>query len=300
MKIRVGVGQLKAKKADYEANLGQVGDLFEQCAEEGRAFDVLVLPETVMSGYFLEGGVAEVARTRDDLYADLSRVYRARAGQEAPLLDVVAGFYELRAGKYYNSYLYATLGPDGLEGQGIRHVHRKVFLPTYGVFDEERFVARGFRFEAFATRYAPVSLLVCEDAWHSISGTIAALKGAQVLFIGSASPGRGFEDAETGSLKHWKGVASSIASEHGVFVVYSGLTGFEGGKGLAGGSMVWDPFGRLVAEGPLSEECLLDCVLDLDDIAIARANLPMLADLETCLPDLLEDLQTVVQRRHPN
>src|SRR5439155_811777 len=74
---------------------------------------------------------------------------------------------------------------------GVKHVHRKVFLPTYGVFDEERFVERGHEVRAFDTRFGRAAILICEDAWHSLTATIAALDGAQLLILPSASPARG-------------------------------------------------------------------------------------------------------------
>ena len=76
----------------------------------------------------------------------------------------------------------------------ILHVHRKNFLPTYGLFDEERFVERGHTQRAFDTPWGGrASILICEDAWHSITGTVAALDDAQVIFMCAAAPARGLQ-----------------------------------------------------------------------------------------------------------
>ncbi|MGQ9524161.1 MAG: nitrilase-related carbon-nitrogen hydrolase [Armatimonadota bacterium] len=294
MHVKVAVAQVRAEKGEYERNLEAVGDLFCQLREDGLDVDVLVLPETAMSGYFLEGGVVEVARTAQELFDDLQGEYIDRCGARPSPLDVVVGFYEVSEGKHYNSCLYAELGPEPC----IRHVHRKVFLPTYGVFDEERFVSRGARIDAFDTRFGPAAVLICEDAWHSLCGTIAALKGAQIIYVVSASPGRGFRGPEVDSVRWWRNVVTSMAGEHNVFVVYAGLTGFEGGKGLAGGSMVVSPSGEVLAEAPILRECVLHCELNMDDIAVVRAAFPMLQDLETCLADLVAELEVVVSERH--
>src|SRR5687767_15218434 len=96
--------------------------------------------------------------------------------------------YEIWNNSIYNSALYVTLGG---EAPVIRHVHRKVFLPTYGLFDEERFVDRGHEIRAFETTWGRAAMLVCEDAWHSLSGTLAALDGAQVILLSAAAPARG-------------------------------------------------------------------------------------------------------------
>jgi len=123
------------RKADYEHNLCRVGDIFEQIDTMNPRPDVLVLPETALSGYFLEGGVREVARYRDELFQDLLKQYRERTQTRDSALDIVTGFYEVADGKYYNAALYATLSNGITVDPEIRHVHHKFFLPTYGVFD---------------------------------------------------------------------------------------------------------------------------------------------------------------------
>jgi NAD+ synthetase len=176
-------------------------------------------------------------------------------------------------------------------------VHRKVFLPTYGLFDEERFVEHGHAVRAFDTKWGRVALAVCEDAWHSIVPTLAALDGAQALIVPSASPARGVApDDERGSdtrrrpasVRRWELLARSIAAEHGLYVIFAQLTGFEGGKGLQGSSLVADPHGEIVARGPLFDEALLPVTLEHDEITRARFEQPLLADLETQFLNLLQ------------
>jgi len=182
----------------------------------------------------------------------------------------------------------------------VRHVHRKVFLPTYGVFDEERFVDRGQDgVRAFETGWGGrAAILICEDAWHSLAATVAALEGAQVLIVPSASPARGLdeEDACEGeaalpvSVVRWERIVRGIAEEHGVFVALANLVGFEGGKGFPGASAVIDPTGRVIARGPLFEEALLTADIDLDSLTTARSDSPLLADLQSALPVLTKSL----------
>src|SRR2546427_101566 len=137
-----------------------------------------------------------------------------------------------------------------------------LILPTYGVFDEERFVERGREVHAFDTGWGRVAILICEDAWHSITGTIAALEGAQVILVPSASPARGTGMDEEGtrlpaSVVRWERILRTLAEEHGVYVAYASLVGFEGGKGFPGGSVVVSPSGDVVLRGPLFEEAVL-------------------------------------------
>ena len=297
MKINTLIAQIKPKKGDYQANLNRIGDIFSQIESESLNTDVLVLPETVISGYFLEGGVRDIAKTGDELFQDLSAVYRSKVERAGALIDICVGFYELHEGKYYNSALYATLSKEEDDpAEGIKHIHRKFFLPTYGVFDEKRFVSRGRAINAFATRFGTVAVLICEDVWHSISATLAALKGAQIIYVISASPGREFTGQHLGNVARWNVLLPGVADEHNVWVVYAGLVGFEGGKGFTGSSQIVDPWGNCVVMGEVTEECVVSGILDLDDVAVARAASPLLADLEAALGDITMQLDQVARR----
>src|SRR2546421_647658 len=219
---RLAIAQLRPTKGDYDANLQKIGGVLAQVAKLDPRVDLVVFPETATSGYFVEGGVRDVAVTAGTLFRDLTMEHEA-AG--APPIDVAVGFYEVFQNHFYNSCLYASLGNASPR---ILHVHRKVFLPTYGVFDEERFVDRGRDIQAFDTRYGRVA----------------------------------------------------IAS----------LVGSEGGKGFPGGSVIVSPGGEIVLRGPLFEEAVLTYDLDFDEITRARAESPLLADLEVNLPHLVQSL----------
>jgi NAD+ synthase (glutamine-hydrolysing) len=288
--MRLAIGQFKPAKGEYAENVRRVGGLFARLAEWPEPPDLLVLPEAAMAGYLLEGGVREVAVTAGTLFDDLQAQHQV-AG--APPLDVVVGFCERWRDRLYNSALYATLGG---KGPGITHVHRKVFLPTYGIFDEGRFVEAGHDIRTFDTRWGKAGVLICEDAWHSMAPAVAALRGAQVVIIPSASPARGIAPLEEGAglpanLARWERIARDVAEEHGVWVVVAQLVGFEGGKGFAGGSVVASPRGEITLRGPLWDEALIDARIDLAEIGRARADQPLLADLETQLPHILDSLE---------
>ena len=263
--------------------------MFREAAATPEPPELIVAPETALTGYFLEGGVRDLAVTADQLFHDLTCQHR---DAKAPPLDVALGFYEVHQNRMFNAGLYATLGgPDA----GIRHVHRKVFLPTYGVFDEERFVEAGRGVQAFDTRWGRAAILICEDAWHSFTPMLAALGGAQLIIIPSASPARGIvpsDDASgrPASLARWSRIVQDMAGEHGVYVALAQLVGFEGGKAFPGGSIVASPRGELLAEAPVFEEALLVATLDFEEITRARTDLPLLADLEMRLPHLLGSL----------
>ncbi len=288
--VRLAVVQFKPAKGEYATNVKRLGTLFAQLSEWPEPPDLVVLPEAAVTGYLVEGGVGEVAVTAGTLFDDLVAQHQL-AG--ALPFDIAVGFYERWRDRLYNSALYASLGGSGPR---IVHVHRKVFLPTYGVFDEERFVEAGHEVGTFATKWGRAALLICEDAWHSLTPTVAALRGAQLVIIPSASPARGIAPQEEtiarpANVSRWERVARDVAEEHGIWVVVAQLVGFEGGKGFAGGSVVVSPRGEITARGPLWDEALVEATLDLGEIARARADQPLLADLETHLPHLLDSLE---------
>ena len=248
---RLAIAQLRPTKGDYGANLQKIGGVLAQVGKLDPPVDLVIFPETATSGYFVEGGVRDVAVTAGTLFRDLTLAHQA-AG--APPVDVAVGFYEVFQNHFHNSCLYASLG--GADAR-VRHVHRKVFLPTYGVFDEERFVERGREIRAFDTRWGRAAILICEDAWHSVSGTIAALQGAQLVIVPSASPARGTGMDEEGtrlptSVVRWERIVKGIADEHAVWVALANLVGFEGGKGFPGASVLINPAGQIVLRGPLA------------------------------------------------
>lgn len=283
--LRLAIVQFRPRKGAYAENLAQLEACFREAGAPPDPPDLLLLPETALSGYFLEGGVREQARTAEQVAEDVAAAHRASG---APPVDLALGFYELWRNCHYNSCLYLSLGAGA---PLIRHVHRKVFLPTYGVFDEERFVEAGAEVRAFDTAWGRAAMLVCEDAWHSLMPTLAALDGAQVLLVVSATPARGLDSPEApANLERWERLAADSASEHGMYVAVAQLVGFEGGKAFAGGSVVAGPSGRILAKGPLFESGTTRVDLDFEEITRVRAEQPLLADLRSRLPRLLAEL----------
>ena len=281
--VSLALVQFAPRKGDVRANFERIEQVFAALRHDKEGFPaVVVFPEASLSGYFVEGGVAEVALPATTVLQRLNRAASAACGANHEPFDVVLGFYEDDRGKLYNSALYATLSAT----PALRHVHRKLFLPTYGVFDEERFVSRGRTIEAFETRHGRVAILICEDACHAVAVTIAALRGAQIVYIPSASPGRGLEDVEPANVRMWRDIMRVAAAEHGIFMVYAGLVGFEGGKGFTGASRLMGPFGDLRVEAPFDGAAIVRTTISLADVNIARAALPALGDLESNLSEI--------------
>jgi len=187
MTLPLAVAQIRPEKPRFGATLERLGGLFGRMARRDTPPRLLVLPETALTGYFLEGGVRGRARTAREVFDALRDLWIRESGGGEPLA-VVLGFYERAGDRVHNSALCAELGGDD---PGVLHLHRKVFLPTYGVFQERRFLEPGSRISAFDAPWGRSALLVCEDAWHSLSATLAALDGARFLIVSSASPAHG-------------------------------------------------------------------------------------------------------------
>lgn len=290
--LTVAVAQFAPTKGDIAANLDRIQDVFAQLDALETRPQLLVFPETTTTGYFVEGGVRDLAMTAGALARALDERYRA-AVRGAHVLDVVVGFYERWRNTLHNSALVVRLG--AAPGGEVLHVHRKNFLPTYGMFDEERFVERGHEIRAFETGWGRAAVLVCEDAWHSMSGTVAALDGAQLVMVIAAAPARGAwprDDAIPGpaTVARWERLVRDIAEEHGVFVVLANLVGSEGGKSFQGSSTIVGPRGDVRLRAPVFDEGMVTLTLDLGDLDRARADTPMLSDLRTALPFLMRGL----------
>ena len=288
--VTLALAQFQPRKGDYAGNMTRIGAFLRQATALEPRPQLVCFPETSTSGYFLEGGVREHAVTTGQLAADLHAAYG-----DGPAVDVCLGFYEVWRSKLYNSAIYVSLGETI---PLVRHVHRKVFLPTYGLFDEERFVERGREIRAFDTPLGRIAMLVCEDVWHSLTGSIAALDGAQIILVPTAPPARGAwpkPDDVPGpaSVSRWERLARDMADEHGVYVALVNLVGSEGGKQFPGSAMIAGPRGELRTRGPLWEEALVVARIDLDDVTRARADMPLIADLETMMPHLRDAIAKV-------
>lgn len=295
--LHLAIAQFRPRKGDVDGNVKRIGEILAQAAALDQPPDVVHFAETVLSGYFVEGGVRETATTAPELAIVLGAAYRAAGGSQA--IDAIIGFYEQHEGTLHNSAAFLSF--DAFGQASVVHIHRKNFLPTYGMFDEERFVERGFGIRAFDARWGRTAILVCEDAWHSLSGTIAALDGAQVVFVCAAAPARGMQapadrrmgDSTPATVGRWERLMRDISEEHGVFASLANLVGSEGGKVFPGASLIMGPHGDIRARGPLWEEALVTAAIDLGDVARARADAPMLSDLRVALPTMRAELERV-------
>jgi predicted amidohydrolase len=282
MQINLALAQINTVLGDVEANLEKHLEFIHEA--RSKKADVIVFPELSLTGYVLQDLVPAVAHrpTPDDPV--FHRLLDASRD-----LDLVVGFVDEDARhRFYIAAAYLSQGE-------IVHVHRKVHLPTYTIFDERRFLAAGDSFRAFDTRFGRTGLLICEDFWHASSPYLLWLDGADLLLLTSASPGRGVTDEHIGSSEWVETIAKAYAGLFTVFVAHSNRVGFEDGLNFWGGATAYDPDGKLIAKGPYDEEAMTYAELDLAQIRRTRARLPLLRDER---PELVQnEIRRILQGR---
>ncbi len=271
MKINIGLSQINTRLGNVKHNLDRHLELIRQARQDGA--DLVVFPELSMTGYVLQDLVPTVAMrpTHDDpLFKHLLDASRE--------IDVVVGFVdEDKRSRFYISSAYLSRGE-------VVHVHHKVYLPTYGLFDEGRFFAWGDGIRAFDTRFGRAGILICEDFWHASPPYLLWLDGADLFLFTSASPGRGLNAAPQLESAHWvEQINRAYASLFTSFVVHANRVGFEDGLHFWGGSTIYDPDGKLLVQAPYDEESLTIQQIDLGQLHRTRARLPLLRDERTAL-----------------
>lgn len=262
---KIGIAQIGPRLGDVAANLALHEAALERACGDG--LDLLIFPELSLTGYHLRDMVADVA-----LAADAPEL--ARLEEWSRSVSFVAGLVEESGDfRFSNSAVY-------FGGGEIRHVHRKVYLPTYGMFDEQRYFARGSAVRAFDTEWGRFAALVCEDLWHPSTAYIAALDGAVVFVCPSASPLRGVTDRgeRDENARFWEALNRTYAETYGVFVVYANRVGFEDGVGFWGGSEIIDPFGRCLVKAAYYEEDYVTAELEVEAVRRRRLAAPLLRD----------------------
>ncbi len=264
--LRIGLAQMNPVLGDVQRNLQLHLDLINEAREQG--VQLLCFPELSLTGYTLKDLVPDVAVTVDESSPVMAELLAASQD-----LDLLFGFAEQDPRyRYFISAAYLSRGR-------IVHVHRKVYLPTYGIFEEGRYWTAGSRFDAFDTQFGRMGVLICEDFWHISSAYVLWQDGADVLLLMSASPGRGLSpEAALGSARSVELMNQMYATFLTAFVVHCNRVGFEDGLNFWGGSTVFGPDGKLVAQAPHFEESLLIAMLDLNALRRVRVQLPLLRD----------------------
>ena len=282
MNVTVGLAQIQPKIGDVNANLKRHLDLMQEASKHG--VELMMFPELSLTGYYVQDLMSELAMrpSKDD------PVFRELMQASADLkMDVMVGFIDTDdRPRYFIAAAY-------LSGDQVMHVHHKVYLPTYGMFDEGRYFAWGDGVQAFDTRFGRVGMLICEDFWHASPPYLLWMDRADLLLFHSASPGRGLSSADKLSSARWvQLVNQSYGAVFTNYVIHCNRVGYEDGLNFWGGSTVVDPDGEIMLEGPQHEEALLVQTIDLNQLRRTRTRLPLLRDERTGL--MVRELQRIL------
>jgi len=284
MKLNLAIAQINTRLGNLQANLENHLSIARQARQDG--MDVLVFPELSLTGYVLQDLVPTVAcraESDDPIFHHLLDASRD--------IDLVVGFVdEDTRHRFYIASAYLSQGK-------LIHIHHKVYLPTYGLFDEGRFFAPGESVRAFDTRFGRFGMLICEDFWHASPPYLLWLDGADLFLLTSASPGRGLNGGPKLESSAWvEHTNQAYASLFTIFVAHANRTGFEDGLNFWGGSTVFDPNGKLVHQAPYFEEAILKTEIDLNQLHRTRSRLPLLRDER---PELLQrELERILHGRN--
>jgi predicted amidohydrolase len=267
-----------AQIAPVLGDLAQNLALHEVKIAEGKAAgaDLVMFPELSLTGYQLQDLAPEVAMRRTD--PRLQSLAKLTSGGPSAVVSFVESTDDHR--------LFAAAAL--LEAGEVRHVARKCYLPTYGLFDERRFLAAGDAIRATraalggsAAGNVGIGIGVCEDFWHPTLPAILAQDGAELLINVAAGPARGASvdaDQGLGSAASWGTLLRATAALTTSYVAFTNRVGVDESLIFWGGSRVIGPDGVVIAEAPLFEEALLLAEIDLDEVARARSALPLLRD----------------------
>jgi NAD+ synthase (glutamine-hydrolysing) len=269
--MTIALAQINTRLGEVKTNLEKHLAWIDQAA--ANKADLIVFPELSLTGYVLQDLTSQVAckpNKDDPIFAPLLKASQA--------LDVVVSFVEEDVrNRFFISAAYLSKGE-------VLHVHRKVYLPTYGLFDESRFFAWGDGVAAFDTRFGRMGILICEDFWHTSPPYLLWLDGADIFLLLSSSPGRGLTHDPKLESSHWvEHINQAYASMFTSYVVHTNRVGFEDGLHFWGGAAVFDPSGKLIEQAPYFDEHLMQVTIDLNELHRVRARLPLLRDERTGL-----------------
>jgi NAD+ synthase (glutamine-hydrolysing) len=261
MNSRITVAQIDVRVGDLDYNLKR----HIECAEEARSENsrIIIFPELSLTGYSIRDLVHELAHpsySKHPGFQELLKISR-------DIRIIAGGVEEAQNFGLHNAVFYFADGE-------LQIVHRKIYLPTYGMFEEGRYFLPGHSVHAFETGFGRWGALVCEDLWHISLPYLLAQDGADVIIGLSASPTRlggdkNEEPAVAGvNMEHHKTYARLLSC----YIVFCNRVGFEDGIGFWGGSTIIAPTGTIVKQAPFFEEAIIHAEISKDDIKRARRD----------------------------
>jgi predicted amidohydrolase len=266
--VRVALAQIDCVLGDTDNNLRKA---IQKVAEaKSRGADLIVFPELSLSGYALE-------ELDDDVAIEAQGETISSLAEAAGEMAVVVGFCE--EGQRFQNYNSAAY----LEGGALRHLHRKLYLPNYKIYEERKHYNPGQSMRAFDTRLGRMAMLICNDAWQTFLPFIAVQDGAQVLIIPADSGSYPSYPELLDTRSYWRGITRFYARMLESYVIFVNRVGRQDNLDFWGYSHVVDPWGMVVAEAPLHEEALITADIDLSNVRRRRREVPLVKEARLAL-----------------
>ena len=257
MKFKAALSQIDCKVGDLKTNLQHHLDVVEKAKQQGA--QLVVFPELSLTGYTLRDLAWDLAL---DPFKDGQLKALKEASKE---ISIVLGLVESASDHgIYNSAVF-------LEDGVVRHIHRKIYPPTYGMFEEGRYFSRGDHVAAFDSKLGRFGILICEDMWHVSLPYLLAYDGAEVILSLTASPSRlspGGQEMANAQVnhEHHRTYARLLSS----YVLFCNRVGYEDGVNFWGGSCIITPGGSMAGSARFFKEDLI--LAEIDSLEIQRAR----------------------------
>lgn len=257
--MRVALAQISSYLSDVKSNVEKHKEIIKN-AISNKA-DLVIFPELSLTGYILQDLVQEVAISKEN-HEILDEIKSLSKD-----ISIIAGYVEEKEkGIYHNSASF-------FHNRKILHTHRKLYLPTFGIFEEKKFFTEGKELKAFETPFGRIGLLICRDFMHISTSYLYYLQNVDLIITISASPARGVNESEHFYVsENWELMGKFVSRFFSTFTIYVGKVGFEDGLGFVGGSFVFDPTGNLLFLAPYLEEKIEIVEFDPRDVGRARAR----------------------------
>ncbi|CAN5670484.1 carbon-nitrogen hydrolase [soil metagenome] len=261
------MAQVAPVLGDVDANFELARQAIREAREKGA--DLAVFPELSMTGYSL-------GQVSDEVSIEASDPRITELAEEAGDVSVVIGFHEDGAGvRTYNSAAY-------LEEGRMLHLHRKLYLPTYSIFEERKHFSPGQSMRAFTSRFGRMAMMICNDAWQPTLGFLAVQDFARVLLIPTNSADARFP-GDLDTTEYWRDITEFYGRMYECYVVFVNRVGSEGELDFWGNSHVVDPWGKTIVEAPLRKETVVTADLDFQAVLKHRKKVPLLKEARLSL-----------------
>ncbi|KUK14491.1 MAG: hypothetical protein PWQ16_731 [bacterium] len=255
--LRIGLAQINPIVGDFDHNLGKIFSFVTGAKE--KEIDLLCFPELCLTGYPPEDLLLRPAFLRDGLKA----LYKIIEFTKGKRIVLIVGFVDVNV-DIFNA---AAIVSDG-ELKGVYH---KMYLPNYGVFDEERYFRAGDAPLLIELNGIKIGITICEDMWYPIGPAVTeVVNGAELIVNISASP------YHMGKRELREKMFSIRAFDMLTPVAYVNMVGGQDELVFDGYSFIVDENGEIIARGDGFEECLVIADILFGDVSRHRLRDPRL------------------------